>query len=116
MKWLCILTLVTAAVGAASAQGTRADFERAKALWNTTRDKLTHDKVEPNWFDGDRRFWYRSNLGNGKFEFIVVDAEAGRREPAFDHAIVAKALGKDIDPAKLPIHTVEFRPGGIIRF
>src|ERR1051325_10309435 len=45
--------------------------------------------VEPHWFarDGEtNRFWYRVGLPRGESEFILVNAEAGTRAPAFDHA------------------------------
>src|SRR5688572_17104026 len=52
------------------------------------------DRVEPHWFANDAKFWYRNLLKNGTREFVLVDAEKGKRGPAFDHAKLATALSK----------------------
>ena len=58
------------------------------------RSRAYKDRVEPRWFDQNRRFWYRNELPGGTHEFIAVDAEHARREPAFDHARLAESLSK----------------------
>src|SRR5690242_2824687 len=88
------LALLVATSGAgilpvASAQGTRADYERAEALPRLTQGKVFRARVTPHWFAGGSRFWYRNDLPDGAREFIHVDAERGIREPAFNHAEVA---------------------------
>ena len=45
-------------------------------------------------FNQNNRFWYCNDLGGGKREFILVDAEDGTRELAFDHVKLAAALAK----------------------
>jgi dipeptidyl aminopeptidase/acylaminoacyl peptidase/uncharacterized membrane protein YgcG len=52
------------------------------------------DRVTPRWFADNTRFWYRNDLANRGKEFILVDAEKGTREPAFDHARLASSLSK----------------------
>lgn len=78
--------------------------------------KVYRDKVEPHWFDENRKFWYRVDLSAGRKEFIVVDAEKGSRAPAFDHERVAKSLGaklnKELDPARLPFDRLVFSEDG----
>lgn len=73
-------------------------------------------RIEPNWFAGNSRFWYRNDLADGAREFIVVDAIAGTRAAALDASAVAvslgKVLGKDVDPAKLPIDRLDFSVDG----
>ena len=77
-------------------------------------------KVAPHWFAGadgvTNQFWYRLDLPGSRREFVRVDAEAGRREPAFDHARAALALGKlagkKPDTARLPVESIEFAPDG----
>ena len=49
-------------------------------------------RIVPHWFANNTRFWYRNDLAGGMREFIVVNAESGKRGPAFDHKRVAKAL------------------------
>src|SRR5687767_7572446 len=69
-------------------------------------------RVNPHWFHGNTRFWYRNALPGGAREFIVVDAEAGTRRPAFDHGRLAKSLsqaaGKEYDADRLPFESIEF--------
>src|ERR1041384_498793 len=62
--------------------------------------------VTPNWFDNGTKLWYRNDLRGGSREFIVVDAEAGTRKPAFDQKRLALALSKagemPVDAEHLP--------------
>jgi dipeptidyl-peptidase-4 len=98
------------------AQGTKADYERANNLAQKFRNKVFRASVTPNWFAGGKRFWYRNDLADDRREFIVVDAAAGKREPAFDAiklaAALSKAAGKDVNAEKLPITTLEFPDSG----
>jgi len=76
--------------------------------------------IAPHWFADDTRFWYRNDLSGGTKEFIVVDATAGTRAPAFDPARLAAALSKPgeppIAPAQLPFDTIEFVGDHALRF
>jgi dipeptidyl-peptidase 4 len=69
-------------------------------------------RVTPHWFAANTRFWYRNDLAGGTREFILVDAVRGRREPAFDHAAVAKQLSAGADAARLPVEELEFSADG----
>ncbi len=97
-----------------SAQGTRAGYERAAALPDRVRDTVTRSKVEPRWLPGEAAFWYRVDLGDGRREFVLVDAEAGTRTLAFDHAAVAtalsRAMGTSVAADRLPIEELRFDP------
>ncbi len=94
------------------AQGTKADYERANGLRKVTTNKVFKNRVTPNWYGDNARFWYRNEWGGGECEFILVDAVKGTREPAFDHEKMAKALGKalekEVDAQRLPIDTLEY--------
>jgi dipeptidyl aminopeptidase/acylaminoacyl peptidase len=94
----------------APAQGTAADYERASRLPQLTRDKVFKARVEPHWFDGNNRFWYRNDLAGGKHDFVLVDAVRGTREPAFDHARLAvalhKATGRQVEADRLPFDRI----------
>lgn len=73
--------------------------------------------VRPHWLTGSRtKFWYRVDLADGARQFVLVNAERGTREAAFDHARVAAALGKLLDreiPAdKLPVERLAFEADG----
>ncbi|GAA2692983.1 S9 family peptidase [Actinoplanes palleronii] len=68
------------------------------------------DRVRPRWINGKDHFWYAVSTGAGK-RFVLVDPEAGTREPAFDHARLAAALataaGHPVDPDALPITAID---------
>ncbi len=105
-----LASLVICAV--ALAQGTRADYERAANLRQRTEGKVFRARVEPHWFGDNTQFWYRNDLAGGTREFILVDAERGTREPAFDHArfavALAKATGETVTTDRLPLERLEF--------
>ncbi|HET7626374.1 MAG TPA: DPP IV N-terminal domain-containing protein [Verrucomicrobiae bacterium] len=73
-------------------------------------------RITPHWFTNNTEFWYRNDLRDGAKEFILVDAEKGTREPAFDHAKLAAALskasGQDFKADKLPFSDIEFVDDG----
>jgi hypothetical protein len=74
--------------------------------------RVYRDKVEAHWFADNRRFWYRNDLRGGAREFIVVDAERGTRQPAFDHAAVARQLGAGVTAEELPVTGLQFSADG----
>lgn len=92
--------------------GTKADYERAASLGRLFQGKVFKTAVHPHWLPDGNRFWYRNDLPGGAREFVVVDAAAGKREPAFDHARLAsafeKALNKKVDATRLPVERIEF--------
>jgi dipeptidyl aminopeptidase/acylaminoacyl peptidase len=82
--------------------------------------RIYRDKVEPHWFtrggESNSAFWYRVSLAGDKSEFVLVDALKGTRQPAFDAARVAEALGKllsrTVSPDRLPVNSLEFDSSG----
>jgi dipeptidyl aminopeptidase/acylaminoacyl peptidase len=102
------------------AQGTQADYDRAMGLRDATANKVFKDRVTPHWLDGNVRLWYRNDLADGKREFVLVDAEAGTRKPAFDHerlaVALAKATGQEILADQLPIDRLDFDEVGMFVF
>ena len=71
--WIC-LGLITSIL---RAQGTKADYERAAKLVDTTSWKVAHDQVYPHWTTDGNAFWYRSRGLDGKRDYWWVDAIAG---------------------------------------
>jgi dipeptidyl aminopeptidase/acylaminoacyl peptidase len=69
-------------------------------------------QIRPNWFPQEAGFWYRNDLPGGAIEYIVVDAAAGTRAAAFDHARLAGALVKagvsDVQADRLALSALEF--------
>ncbi len=114
--------LVTVAVtcvlfaGPASAQQTRSNYERADSLRGRTRNKVFRDRVRAHWLKQDNCFWYQIDVGPGKHHFILVDATAGKRENAFDHHKLSKALseatGKPTSADSLPIRLITYSEDG----
>jgi len=78
----------------ASAQGGKSDYDRAFSLRERTANLVYRAKIEPHWLADNRRFWYRVQTGAQTYEFILVNAETGLRQQAFDHAKLADRLGK----------------------
>lgn len=108
--WLIALAVLAGLNSAASGAGQESPQRRPGRNSGDTR--VFKDRVTPNWFGGNTRFWYRNALPGGAKEFILVDAERGVREPAFDHAKLAaafsKAAGADFSADKLPFDSIEF--------
>ncbi|MYG80419.1 MAG: prolyl oligopeptidase family serine peptidase [Gemmatimonadetes bacterium] len=94
---------------------TAEDYARAESFLAASTNGLVYSAaVQPNWLPGDR-FWYRNTLPGGA-EFILVDAAAGTRVPAFDHERLAAALsaatGDAVEPLGLPLRTFELSGDG----
>lgn len=62
-----------------SAQGSRADYERALSLPQRTENRVFRARVRPHWLPGHTRFWYRLQTGPDAQEYVIVDAAAGTR-------------------------------------
>jgi dipeptidyl-peptidase 4 len=78
--------------------------------------RVYRERIEPHWFADDDRFWYRNELRGGAREFVLVDAAAGTRQPAFDHVSVAAALanltGEPVQAGHLPVERLEYAADG----
>ena len=100
----------------ALAQGTKTDYERANSLRTRTANTEFRAEVKPNWLPGGTRFWYRVQTGAQQHEFVLVDAMAGKRTPAFDHAKLAEALTKagekDVRADRLALEQLDFSADG----
>lgn len=76
------------------------------------RPPVYKERITPFWFHNNTRFWYGNDLRNGTKEFVVVDAERGTRQLAFDHAKLAaalsKAAGAEYQAERLPFDRIEF--------
>ncbi len=101
---------------------------RSTSRRETQANKVFKDRIVPHWFvhktpDGaeDTCFWYRNDLKGDTKEFILVNAERGTRQAAFDHQKLASALSKatgvEYEADRLPFKTIEFMDEGkAIRF
>ena len=115
MAAVYLITLLSTA-GAASAQGTQADYDRAKNLRELTRNKVFRTRIEPHWFAENTRFWYVNRLADDVRQYVLVDARQGKRRLAFDHAKLAESLsaktGKPHDAAHLALDKLECDASG----
>jgi dipeptidyl aminopeptidase/acylaminoacyl peptidase len=77
--------------------------------------RIPKAQLSPHWLADDSRFWYRNELKGGAREFVLVDAEAGTKGPAFDHDKLAtslsKAAGAEYKADRLPFDAIEFADG-----
>ncbi len=96
----------------AFAQGSKADYEGANSLRERVASKVFRTEVKANWLPESSRFWYRVQTGVQQHEFVLVDAAAGKRAPAFAHGKLAEALTKagerDVRADRLALEQVEF--------
>jgi dipeptidyl-peptidase 4 len=78
--------------------------------------RVYRSSVDVHWFSQNNKFWYRNQLSEKSWEFVLVDAVAGTRQPAFDHARVAEGLsrqlGRECSAQSLPIDTIAFSEDG----
>ena len=106
LQQLLILALTLALGAGAFAQDAGTNASR----------KVYRGRVVPHWFADDNKFWYRVETGEDRHEFILVDAEQGKRSPAFDHEKLAQALGQKSGSAvkadQLPFNTIKFSEDG----
>ena len=98
------------------AQGTQADYERALGLRKQFESLVGNVTEAPRWIGRTHKAYYRRTVKGGH-DFILVDADAKTKGPAFDHAAVAVSLSKAVGGGKsytaldLPFNAFEFVDG-----
>jgi len=112
-------TAAQSAVPYAPASLSASDYARAEQFLFFNAPRLTSGlTVTPRWVS-DTRFWYRNDVFGGH-EFVMVDAAARTRAPAFDHDRLAAALSVAADTSyeadRLPFDEFEILAGSRIRF
>lgn len=73
------------------AQGTLDDYKRGQGLQAKARGMVVNLAGTPNWIGETEHFWYSKSVKGGT-EFVMVDAAAATRKPAFDHEKLAAAI------------------------
>src|SRR4051812_16845052 len=107
-------TLLQAATDDAIAATNRLDgtSQQRRGRFGGPERGVYKSQINPHWFQHNNRFWYRNDLRDSAKEFIVVDAEHGTRQPAFDHEKLATALSKvagdHFTADHLPFTDIEF--------
>lgn len=83
--------------------------EAERFLFRNTQPLVSGLGVNPQWLSAGR-FWYRNQAAEG-VQYLVVDAEAGTRQPFFDAERLAEALSRVADTTysadRLPILEIE---------
>ena len=86
-----ILVATALFAGLALAQGTLADYQRGQGLQAKARGLVVNAPGPANWIGESDHFWYTKSVAGGT-EFVLVDAAAGTKKPAFDHDKLAVAI------------------------
>jgi dipeptidyl aminopeptidase/acylaminoacyl peptidase len=87
------------------AQGTLADYQRGEGLRGRSQGLVVNVPGNPNWIGDTEHFWYTKTVKGGT-EFLMVDAAAGTKKPAFDQeklaAAISSATGHPYTALELP--------------
>ncbi len=81
-------------------------IDRALALGRRTENLVFRDRVTPHWLPGGKSFWYKVETGPKSHEYVLIDAESGRRTVA---AALAGLGLPEPEPIKSSQTTVELR-------
>ncbi|MES2437553.1 MAG: DPP IV N-terminal domain-containing protein [Verrucomicrobiota bacterium] len=107
-------------ISATSARDIRSEMQRADEFGRNAGSLLTGNDFRPFWSADGSHLAYRVNAENDELRFVRVDLKTGRKEPAFDHGLLAKALakatGNEIDSRRLPLDQLEITADGTVRF
>ena len=94
-----------------SAQGTVADYKRAMGLRDSYQGLALNTADQSRWIENTNRLVYRRSIKGG-YEFMIVDADARSKQPAFDHqklaAGLSSVLGRSVSALDLPFSTFTF--------
>ena len=85
--------LVLFLASTSAAQVSLTDYQRAQTLRDRYESAAGNVPDAPTWIPGTHRFYYRRTTAAGQ-DFVMVDADTQRKQPAFDHARLAEALSK----------------------
>jgi dipeptidyl aminopeptidase/acylaminoacyl peptidase len=75
----------------AQAADIKADYERSLALTARLQNVIHNVAEALNWLPGTEKFWYRRSVKGGN-DFVLVDAVAATKAPAFDHTKLAASM------------------------
>ncbi len=105
----------TLATSGGWAQGTLADYQRAQGLQAKARGLVVNTPGAMQWIGKSEHFWYPRTVQGGT-EFMLVDADAGTKKPAFDQqklaAAISAASGHSYTALTLPFAPQSGRGGG----
>jgi len=112
---IILTTLMLIAFTGIRAQGTMADYDKAKNLSKLVSDKVMYGGVRPEWIGKSNTLWY-STLTEKGTEYFLVDAATAKKGSGFDAEKLATQLstmsGKPVKPYELPFRTIKFAEDG----
>ncbi|MBN2862755.1 MAG: DPP IV N-terminal domain-containing protein [Bacteroidales bacterium] len=86
-------------------------YKRADSLAVMASDKVFYSDIKPVWIGNTEIFFYENRTPAGT-EYIVINASAKTRRPAFDQKKFASAFGsvtgRKFDPDNLPVKSIIF--------
>ncbi|HET9372014.1 MAG TPA: prolyl oligopeptidase family serine peptidase [Vicinamibacterales bacterium] len=86
-----VAVLAWAGLPSAQGQDVAADYARANSLRTRVQDTIFDVIETQQWIEGSSKLWYRKSVKGGD-RFVLVDAVARTKAPAFDHARLAQAI------------------------
>ncbi|HYN07973.1 MAG TPA: DPP IV N-terminal domain-containing protein [Vicinamibacterales bacterium] len=119
MKLKHVIWVVAALAGAsqlasrttAQGQDVKAAYDRAESLGRRVGGLALNVPENPTWIENSTKVWYRKSVKGGN-EFVLVDAAAKTKAPAFDHAKLAAAISaatnQKYTAVELPFTTFTF--------
>jgi dipeptidyl aminopeptidase/acylaminoacyl peptidase len=117
--WVVAAVLVASQLASrttAQGQDVKAAYDRAESLGRRTQNLAFDIPEAPTWLEKSSKVWYRKSVKGGGNEFVLVDAVAKTKAPAFDHARLATAIGavtnEKYTPVMLPFTTFTFGDNG----
>ena len=96
-RHVTLVALIVTAVGylsyrpAAQSDDVKAAYDRADSFNRRTEGLVVGLAEAPNFLEAPGKLWYRKSVTGGN-EFVLVDAVAKTKAPAFDHARLAAGL------------------------
>src|SRR4029450_7460100 len=96
-KHVALIAVIVAIAGqvsyrpAAQGQDVKAAYDRAESFNRRTEGLIVGVAETPVFVEGSSKLWYRKSVKGGN-EFVLVDAAAKTKAPAFDHARLAASL------------------------
>ena len=121
MKFSTLFLLISGMlVSGPFAKDIRAGMQRADDFGKQANSLLAGKDLRTFWSADGSHLAYRVDTGSDELRFFKVDLKTGRKQPAFDHELLArelaKAAGRGIDSTRLPVDQLEVTADGRVRF
>ena len=111
LKILSVLLCLITAYSQQKQSVTVEDYKRAEKFLRNNTSSLVIDQIIRSKWSEDNKLLYRKRI-NGGFEFYIVDPVKKKKDLAFNHIRMAKALSKEIGKKytanKLPFRSIKF--------